>query len=146
MEQALARKSIDRVIGKVAPVNELDPTVIQALSTGNIELYRAALAAVADKGKTKNSLKSKGRVATTMSDEKALALAREMIATIAQNSDIILYYGGNTFEEAFALMDAEGKEIQSEVTEQFGVDYDLIKELILTNFINRDLLDLKYAK
>ena len=146
LEQALARKSIDRVIGKVAPVNELDPTVIQALSTGNIELYRAAMAAVADKGKTKNALKSKGRVATTMSDEKALALAREMIATIAQNSDIILYYGGNTFEEAFALMDSEGAEIQQEVTEQFGVDYDLIKELILTNFINRDLLDLKYAK
>ena len=146
LEQALARKSIDRVIGKVAPVNELDPTVIQALSTGNIELYRAAMAAVADKGKTKNALTSKGRTATTMSDEKALALAREMIATIAQNSDIILYYGGNTFEEAFDLMDAEGEGIQTEVTEQFGVDYALIKELILTNFINRDLLDLKYAK
>ena len=146
LEQALARKSIDRVIGKVAPVNDLDPTVIQALSTGNIELYRAAMQAVAQKGKTKNALKTKGRLANTMSDEKALALAREMIATIAQNSDIILYYGGNTFEEAFALMDSEGEEIQTEVTEQFGVDYELIKELILTNFINRDLLDLKYAK
>jgi len=146
LEQALARKSIDRVIGKVAPVNDLDPTVIQALSTGNIELYRAAMQAVAQKGKTKNALKAKGRNANTMSDEKALALAREMIATIAQNSDIILYYGGNTFEEAFDLMDAEGQEIQTEVTEQFGVDYELIKELILTNFINRDLLDLKYAK
>ena len=34
---------------------------------------------------------------------------------------------------------------QGDVTDQFGVDYSLIKELVLTNFINRDLLDLKFA-
>lgn len=146
LEQALARKSIDRVIGKIAPVAELDPTVIQALGTGKIDLYRAAMANIADKGKTKNTLKGKGRKSGDISDEKALALAREMIATIAEHSDIILYYGGNTFEEAFSLMDADGESIQEEVTEQFGVDYELIKELILTKFINRDLLDLKYVK
>jgi len=104
------------------------------------------MANIADKGKTKNKLKNKERNKGDISDEKALALAREMIATIAEHSDIILYYGGNTFEEAFKLMDADGEEIQGEVTEQFGVDYELIKELILTKFINRDLLDLKYVK
>jgi hypothetical protein len=68
-----------------------------------------------------------------------------MIITIAQNIDIIKYYGGNSIEEAFALMDDEGEIIQTDVTEQFGVDYQLIKELVLSNFINRDLLDLKFA-
>jgi hypothetical protein len=146
LEQALARKSIDRVIGKIAPVDNLDPTVVQALSSGKIALYHAAMATVAAKGKTRNGVKAGGRNGNVISDEKALALAREMIATIAEHSDIILYYGGNTFEEAFNKIDKDGEEIQNEVTEQFGVDYELIKELILTNFINRDLLDLKYAK
>ena len=68
-----------------------------------------------------------------------------MIVTISQNIDIIKFYGGNTIEEAFALMDADGTDIQDDVTRQFGVPYTMIKELVLTNFINRDLLDLKFA-
>jgi hypothetical protein len=147
LETALTRNSINRIIGNDAEVEKLEPEVIQALITGNIDLYRAAMQAVADKGKTRLGNKTKGRIkAIDMSDEKTLILAREMIATISQHSDIIRYYGGNTFDEAFALMDADGEEIQNEVTEQFGIDYELIKELILTKFINRDLLDLKYAK
>ena len=42
-------------------------------------------------------------------------------------------------------MDKEGKTIQNDVTEQFGVEYELIKDLILGGIINRDLLDLKFA-
>jgi len=72
-------------------------------------------------------------------------MAREMIVTISQNIDIIRYYGGTTIEEAFELMDADGADIQSDVTAQFGVDYAMVKELVLSNFINRDLLDLKFA-
>lgn len=68
-----------------------------------------------------------------------------MIVTISQNIDIIRYYGGSTIEEAFRIMDDEGISIQNDVTEQFGVDYNLVKELVLTNFINRDLLDLKFS-
>ena len=68
-----------------------------------------------------------------------------MIVTISQNIDIIRYYGGSTIDEAFELMDADGSDIQDEVTDQFGVDYNLVKELVLSNFINRDLLDLKFS-
>ena len=68
-----------------------------------------------------------------------------MIVTISQNIDIIRYYGGTSIEEAFELMDADGESIQNDVTDQFGVDYLLVKELVLTNFINRDLLDLKFS-
>ena len=146
LEEALARKSIDRVIGKVAPVNDLSREEITALASGNVEVFRAARQEAAARGKTRlNAVKkSKGKDRTDAS-EKELARAREMIVTIAQNIDIIRYYGGSTIEEAFAIMDAEGAEIQDDVTDQFGVDYSLIKELVLTNFINRDLLDLKFA-
>ena len=146
LEEALARKSIDRVIGKVAPINDLSREEITALASGNVEVFRAARQEAAARGKTRlNAVKkSKGKDRTDAS-EKELARAREMIVTIAQNIDIIRYYGGSTIEEAFAIMDAEGSGIQDDVTDQFGVDYSLIKELVLTNFINRDLLDLKFA-
>lgn len=146
LEEALARKSIDRVIGKVSPINDLGRDVITALASGNVEVFRAARQAAAARGKTRlNAVKkAKGKDRTDAS-AKELAKAREMIVTIAQNIDIIKYYGGTTIDDAFALMDAEGKTIQNEVTRQFGVDYELIKELVLSNFINRDLLDLKFA-
>lgn len=146
LEQALARKSIDRVIGKVAPIKELSREEITALASGNVEVFRAARQAAAARGKTRLNVAKKTKGADrTDASEKELARAREMIVTIAQNIDIIRYYGGSTIEEAFAIMDDEGAAIQQDVTDQFGVDYRLIKELVLTNFINRDLLDLKFA-
>lgn len=146
LEQALSRKSIDRVIGKIAPVNELTPEEVAALASGNIDIFRAARKEAATRGKTRLNVvkKSKGKNKTSAS-EKDLKLAREMIVTIAQNIDIIKFYGGATIEDAFDLMDADGESIQDDVTRQFGVPYEMVKELVLTNFINRDLLDLKFS-
>jgi hypothetical protein len=146
LEEALSRKSIDRVIGKVAPINELTREEIAALASGNIDVFRAARHQAAQRGKTNiNKVKKNRGADRTDANEKELARAREMIVTIAQNIDIIKFYGGNTIEDAFKLMDEEGEDIQNDVTEQFGVPYDMVKELVLTNFINRDLLDLKFA-
>jgi hypothetical protein len=148
LEEALARKSIDRVIGKVAHVRNLSREMIIALNEGNVEVFRAARLDAAQKGKSKINLvkKSKGSNSDrTDASEKELARAREMIVTIAQNIDIIKFYGGSSLEEAFKLMDTDGEIIQDDVTKQFGVPYDMIRELVLTNFINRDLLDLKFS-
>lgn len=146
LEQALSRKSIDRVIGKIAPWNEASPDMISALADGNVDVFRAARKEAAARGKTQlNVIKKKSGANKTDASDKELARAREMIVTISQNIDIIRYYGGSTIEEAFQIMDREGKSIQDDVTEQFGVDYTIIKELVLTNFINRDLLDLKFS-
>jgi hypothetical protein len=146
LEQALARKSIDRVIGKIAPVNELTVAEVTALASGNVDVFRAARKEAAARGKTRlNVIKKKSGANKIDASEKELKLAREMIVTISQNIDIIKFYGGSTIEEAFALMDADGLSIQEDVTEQFGVPYTMVKELVLTNFINRDLLDLKFA-
>jgi hypothetical protein len=68
-----------------------------------------------------------------------------MIVTIAQNTDIIRAWGGNTMEESFALLDAAGSVAHDEIREYFGCDYELVRELILTGFINRGLLDLKFS-
>lgn len=148
LEEALARKSIDRVIGKVAPINEISKEMADALKSGNIEVFRAARQAAAARGKIHASALKKPKGSSVNDDDasaKDLALVREMIVTIAQNIDIIKYYGGNTIEDAFELMDNDGESIQNDVTRQFGVDYEIIKELILGGFINRDLLDLKFS-
>lgn len=146
LEEALARNSIDRVIGKIAPVNDMEPEMVRALATGKIDVYRQAKVAAAQRGKTKTTPASKKAATTerTSATQKELARAREMIVTISQNIDIIKFYGGAALEETFTLMDKDA-DIQQDVTEQFGVDYELIKELVLSGFINRDLLDLKFS-
>lgn len=146
LAEALARKSIDRLIGKIAPVRELSREEIMALASGNVDVFRAARRAAAQRGKThQNPLNETKTTGLTDASEKELARAREMIVTIAQNIDIIKFYGGETIEDAFALMDKDGESIQHDVTKQFGVPYDMVKELVLSRFINRDLLDLKFA-
>ena len=146
LEEALARKSIDRVIGKIAPINNLTAEEVQALASGKVDVFRSARQTAASRGKTHLNVVKKNKGANRIdANENDLKKAREMIVTISQNIDIIRYYGGSTIEEAFALMDEDGASIQNDVTEQFGVDYNLVKELVLTNFINRDLLDLKFS-
>lgn len=146
LEEALARKSIDRVIGKIAPINNLTADEVRALASGNVDVFRSARQTAAARGKTHLNVVKKNKGANRVdANETDLKKAREMIVTISQNIDIIRYYGGTNIEEAFALMDADGADIQNDVTNQFGVDYLLVKELVLTNFINRDLLDLKFS-
>lgn len=146
LEEALARKSIDRVIGKVAKLDELTADQIRAVALGKAEVFRAARQEAALRGKThQNPLVKSSKSGGKDASVKDIQRAREVIVTIAQNIDIIRYYGGDTLDDAFAIMDKEGKTIQNDVTEQFGVEYELIKDLILGGIINRDLLDLKFA-
>lgn len=145
LNEALARKSIDRVIGKISPLSQLSREEIEALASGNIAVFRAARKESSKLGKIRFP---SGRTSTqqerTSASEKELARAREMIVTIVENIDIIRYYSGSCIDQAFAVMDQEGAVIQDEVTKEFGVDYALIRELVLTGFINRDLLELKF--
>ena len=76
---------------------------------------------------------------------KEIARAREVIVTIAQNIDIIRYQGGNTIDEAFDIIDARPASVREGIGADFGVEYELIKELVQGGVINRDLLDLKFS-
>lgn len=146
LEEALSRNSIDRVVGKVAKLDDLSPDTIRAIAQGKAEVFRAAQQAAAQRGKTRqNVVKAKRGESKSDLSMKDIQKAREVITTIAQNIDIIRFYGGDSLQEAFDIMDAEGAEIQDDVTQQFGVDYDLVKDLVMGGTINRDLLDLKFA-
>lgn len=150
LEKIIESKSFNRIIGKVAPLETADADMIKALASGNVNVFRNARVEAAQRGKTRlTSPKKEDNKFKKESSDKELEKAREMIVTIAQNIDIIFHYGayngGTTIEDAFDIMDHEGKTIQDDVSEQFGVPYEMIRELVVTKFINRDLLDLKFV-
>jgi hypothetical protein len=97
LAEALARKSIDRVIGKVAKLDGLTPEQILAIASGKAEVFRAAKQDVALRGKTRqNPLLKSSKTSNKDASIKDIQRAREVIVTIAQNIDIIRYYGGDT--------------------------------------------------
>jgi hypothetical protein len=64
---------------------------------------------------------------------------------ISENLDILINYAGKdkTFEEVFAYMDRPAhREAREAVKEEFGVDYAIIKWLVLEKKMKRILLDL----
>ena len=67
----------------------------------------------------------------------------DKLTKVNENFSVNMYDNGFMLE--VSGKDADGQAIQDDVTEQFGVPYTMVKELVLTNFINRDLLDLKFA-
>lgn len=146
LEEALARNSIDRIVGKVAHIEDLDPDIVRAIAQGNAEVFRATQQEIAQRGKTKapGSKRHSGDKKILATD-KELARAREVIVTIAQNIDIIRYQGGSTLDEAFDTIDARPQSVRDGISADFGVDYKLIKSLINDGVINKDLLDLKFS-
>lgn len=144
LEEALKRSSVDSVIGKISPVDQLTNDQLEALATGNVDLFRAAFIETADSGKTRLPMPKKSSKRDANVSMSLLVKAREMITTISQKMCIIRYYGGNNIDESFSLLDQEGEEVRISIYEEFGVEYELIKELVLGGFINRDLMDLKF--
>lgn len=149
LEEALSRNSIDRLVGKVARIDELSPEQIRAIAQGKAEVFRAAKVEAAQHGKTRSAAPKIGRNASNKDVSLAdIQRAREVITTIAQNIDIIKNYVGveGTIEQAFAAIDADGPDVQNGITEDYGVEYTLVKDLILDGVINRDLIDLKFIR
>jgi hypothetical protein len=147
LEAAISRKSVSRVVGKTANIVDLDIDILNAIASGNAEVFRAAKVAAAEKGKTRIGVKGigkgKGTPNDTMTRAKLLARAREVITTIVENLDIIVF-GTNTriLTEAFEIV-SENKEMKQAVKENFGLEFDLIVELFDSGIINQDLVELQ---
>ena len=147
LKEALTRTAVNRVIGKIAPLDKIPLEQIQAIAQGNAAVFRAAVQEATAKGKTRIAAKKKKNGGNNTVDNiaKDLARAREVIVTIAQNIDIIRYQGGNTIDEAFDVIDQGPAILRDGISEDFGVDYELIKDLVKGGIINRDLLELKFS-
>lgn len=146
LEQAIERKSISRVVGKVADITKLSIGELTALAQGNANAFRAAKQEAAERGKTRANNQSGSKNKNTsaeMASAKLIAQAREVITTIVENLDIIVQgTGTHNINQAFKLVEKTPEHRQA-IAEEFGVDFDLIKELFDHGVINADLVELQ---
>lgn len=146
LEQAIERKSVSRVVGKVADIGKLSVAELTALSQGNANAFRAAKQEAAERGKTRanGAPGSKNKnTSPEMASAKLIAQAREVITTIVENLDIIVQgTGTHNINQAFKIVE-KNLEHQQAVAEEFGVDFELIKELFDHGVINVDLVELQ---
>jgi hypothetical protein len=146
LEQAIDRKSVTRVAGKTSDLSKLSAGEIVAVAKGNASAYQAAKKEAAQKGKTKlNNGKAAGQHNSSdeMANAKMLAQAREVITTIVENMDIIVYgTGTSVLSDAFdAVANDEQKRLA--VEQEFGLDFDLLRDLFDRGIINTDLIELQ---
>jgi hypothetical protein len=146
LEQAIERKSVSRVVGKVADITKLSVAELTALAQGNANAFRAAKQEAADRGKTRenNTAGNKNKnTSSEMASAKLIAQAREVITTIVENLDIIVQgTGTHNIDQAFKMVE-KNAEHQQAVAEEFGVEFELIKELFDHSIINVDLVELQ---
>ncbi len=145
LEQAIARNSVSRVVGKVADITRLSHAQVRALANGDANVFTADKEEAAQKGKTRHS-ESKSSNSKDDSDEKVTAVliakARKMITTIVENMDIIILgTGSKTLNEAFDTVSNDAT-MCKDVKKEFNVDFTLIKELFSRKVINTELVEL----
>lgn len=144
LEEAIERKSISRVAGKAADMSKLSHEKICAVAAGDVDAFRTAKEDVAEKGKTRlNGKKGSTGQKQDLGDAKILAKARERITGIIENLDIIVYgTGTKIINDAFSIIEHD-QDRKDAVKQEFGIDFELIKELFSSGVINSDLVELR---
>lgn len=142
--EAIARKSVSKVIGNVADLSKLNKDEIRALASGHIAYSRIATVANVPKGKTKENVAKKKP--TTVNKDVAVKLqqlARERIVAVSENTDVLLSFTGcDLVSDAIVACDAD-PEIQQALQDEFGLEWFMIRKLYVDGVINADLLNLK---
>ena len=145
IEQALSRKSISRVMGKIADIDSLPDSMINALANGDINYLKNERIEATSSGKTKETVKkggfgSKDRKPVT---DKTREQVRKMIITIIENSDIIIQgTGTQNIREALNMIKEWGE--QSTIESEFGVSFEIIKYIFDTQIIKQEWVNLLY--
>ena len=145
LEEALGRKALSRVLGKIVNITALDEDTITALANGDNDYFRAEKQEATQKGKTKenNNIKDKASTKTDKKIEKELAKARETIVTIVENLDIIMESSDcNKFIDALEELYNDKEESEEWCQEEYGVSIDLIYYLFKHNVISQDWVEL----
>jgi hypothetical protein len=145
IEQALSRKSISRVMGKIADIDSLPDNIINALANGDIDYLKNERIEATSSGKTKETVKkggsgSKDRKPVT---DKTREQVRQMITTIIENSDIIIQGTGtqNIREALNMIKEWNGESI---IQDEFGISFDIVKYIFDSQIIKQEWVNLLY--
>lgn len=146
LEDAMERKGISRVLGKIVDFTEIPPATISALAQGDGDYFRQAQQDKAEKGRTRDKVAKapNTKAKTDRQFEKELAKAREMITTILENLNIIII-GSRASDLTNAFEQIEGSNsLQQFIIDEFGVGYEVIQYLFDQGIIKQDWVDLMH--
>ena len=144
VEQALSRKSISRVMGKIADIDSLPDNVVNALANGDINYLKNERIEATQSGKTKDITKKKGGPKNEKPvTDRTREQVRQMITTIIENSDIIIQgTGTQNIREALQMVQDWG---ETEIIEsEFGVSFDIVKYVFDVQIIKQEWVNLLY--
>lgn len=147
LKVAIARKSVSKVIGNVADMSKLTKEQIRALAQGHVSYSRVQTVANVPKGKTKeNPKRIKPGAAPKDQDTKFTQMARERIVAVSENTDMLMAATGcDQLMLALDLIDAD-IDLQKEVANEFGLEWELIKFLFKESVVNPTLLRIQLEK
>jgi len=146
--QAMARGGITRAIGSKLDLFKLDGRTITALASGNIDYMRATARKAAPMGKLHEMVVTKsGNTAsrsTSFRLDGELKKAREMVLTILENLDFIIYGTNQKNIHDAMLLIKNDSDMQREVEEEFGVPFEIISLLFSMGVINQVHVEMIY--
>lgn len=138
----LRQNRISRVLGKRADFSKLSVDDIKALASGNVNYIRNEMVKIVESGKTKVALKKSGK--SSKAPLKDIAKAREVIVTIIENLDVIIFGTGTRILTDAMIKINKDVELRACVEEEFGVPVETITYLFTKNVISQDWAELIY--
>ena len=148
LAEVIARKSVDRVIGKVFDMSVLTEADIVRLAAGEKEYTKLTKTQATLKGKTRNqspTIMPRDKIGKPIT-EKQIEEARKALVVLSENIDIIIYgTRSKTLKEAFAVLDKSAI-MQQAIEEQFDMQYDFIRHLFTCGGISDQVISLKFDR
>jgi len=148
VKQALDKKGISRVMGKKSDLSKLTKEQLSALAQGNIDYLRNEMKEKSEIGKTAD--KSHKNITNNKSQktiENEIEKVREVIITIIEHSDIIMYaaknHGAKNIKDALKII--ENEEMVKDIEDEFGVKYDVIKYVFIMGIIKQEWINLLHG-
>lgn len=148
LNEMIARKSVDRVIGKVFDMSVLTEADIVRLAAGEKEYTKLTKTQATLKGKTRNqspTIMPRSQIGKPIT-EKQIEEARKALVVLSENIDIIIYgTRSKTLKDAFGVLD-KSVIMQQAVEEQFNMKYDFIRHLFTCGGISDQVISLKFDR
>lgn len=139
LPKAMASNRLGRIIGKCIDMSLMTPEEITSVALGNVDYAKMSRKQKAKTGDTRSEKQSKATgKSRTSEQQKEYAVAREVLVTIVENLDIIVY-GTNSK----SILDAvevikQDEHSQQYIESEFNVDINTIIALIDRGIINDD--------
>lgn len=146
LAEVIARKSVDRVIGKVFDMSVLTEADIVRLASGEKEYTKLTKTQATLKGKTRNqspTIMPRSQIGKPIT-EKQIEDARKALVVLSENIDIIIYgTRSKSLKAAFAVLD-KSMIMQQAIEDQFNMQYDFIRHLFTCGGISDQVISLKF--